>query len=252
MKLIASDYDGTLNRNRIVCREDIDAIAAWRKAGNLFGLVTGRGFPGAKHEMDHYGITVDFYICNNGSAIFDGEENLIAATTGNPAVLKPLVEAIRQANGERAAISGGKERRCVILDPERDGGPGEQWISFDKLHTLPYAFTQVDTNFPSDEPAAAKLTAFVNTNYGQYVHAHQNGTNVDITPVGVSKPNGILQYIEKMGISKEQVSVIGDNTNDLEMIHAFSGFAVASGNPYVISQASKIYESVGALIQDLL
>lgn len=251
MKLIASDYDGTLNRNGRVWDEDIQAIAAWQKAGNLFGLVTGRGFPSARHEMKYYGITVDFYICNNGSAIFGGKEDCIISTEGNPVVLRPLVEAIQKSKGQRAAISGGKERCCVVLDPKRDQGPSEQWVSFAQLDTLPYAFTQIDTNMDSQQEATA-LSAFINTNYGKYVHAHQNGTNVDITPAGVSKPNGILQYIEKMGIPRECVSVIGDNFNDLEMIRTFSGFAVASGNPYVISQASKIYESVSALIWELL
>ena len=44
MKIIASDYDGTLNHGGI---DDIkrNAISEWRKAGNLFGLVSGRGAP---------------------------------------------------------------------------------------------------------------------------------------------------------------------------------------------------------------
>lgn len=251
MRLIASDYDGTLNRNRSICQEDMEAIAAWRNAGNLFGLVTGRGFSSARHEMGYYGIEVDFYICNNGSAVFDGKENPIYCAQGNPKVLKPLVQAIMDINGTRAAISCGKERYCVILDSTRDHGPHEQWISFSDLDTFSIPFTQLDTNALTDANAA-KLVAFVNSNYGQSVYAHQNGINVDITPAGNSKPKGIFQYIEKQGIAKKNVFVIGDNTNDLEMIQTFSGYAISSGNPAVVAQAKKAYESVGDLIQDLL
>lgn len=42
MKLIATDYDGTLNYNG-VGTETIEAIRKWRQAGNAFGVVSGRG-----------------------------------------------------------------------------------------------------------------------------------------------------------------------------------------------------------------
>ena len=41
MKILASDYDGTLNYNGFDSQK-LDAIARWRAAGNLFGLVSGR------------------------------------------------------------------------------------------------------------------------------------------------------------------------------------------------------------------
>ena len=42
MKIIASDYDGTLNHGGIDDKKR-NAIKEWRKAGNLFGIVSGRG-----------------------------------------------------------------------------------------------------------------------------------------------------------------------------------------------------------------
>ena len=53
-----------------------------------------------------------------------------------------------------------------------------------------------------------------------------------------------------LDIPKENILAIGDNTNDLEMILEFNGFAVASGNPFIISKASKIYPSIEALIEE--
>ena len=41
MKIIASDFDGTLNYHGISA-EDTAAIAKFRAAGNKFGIVTGR------------------------------------------------------------------------------------------------------------------------------------------------------------------------------------------------------------------
>lgn len=42
MKILASDYDGTLRVNEKVESYDLDMIHKHRAAGNLFGLVTGR------------------------------------------------------------------------------------------------------------------------------------------------------------------------------------------------------------------
>ena len=42
MKIIASDYDGTINYQGRVSEEDKAAIRKFRQAGNKFGIVTGR------------------------------------------------------------------------------------------------------------------------------------------------------------------------------------------------------------------
>jgi hydroxymethylpyrimidine pyrophosphatase-like HAD family hydrolase len=43
MYILASDYDGTLTQHGTISDKDKAAIATWRKAGNLFGVNTGRG-----------------------------------------------------------------------------------------------------------------------------------------------------------------------------------------------------------------
>ena len=42
-RLIATDYDGTLNRNGVIDDETRTAIDRWRADGRYFGVVTGRG-----------------------------------------------------------------------------------------------------------------------------------------------------------------------------------------------------------------
>ena len=42
MKLLATDYDGTLKYQDHVTKEDRDAIIRWKEAGNLFVIDTGR------------------------------------------------------------------------------------------------------------------------------------------------------------------------------------------------------------------
>ena len=42
MKVIGSDYDGTLNHNGIDAKKK-NAINKWREAGNIFAVISGRG-----------------------------------------------------------------------------------------------------------------------------------------------------------------------------------------------------------------
>ena len=42
MKLLASDYDGTLKYLDHVTQQDLDSIHRWKDAGNLFVMDTGR------------------------------------------------------------------------------------------------------------------------------------------------------------------------------------------------------------------
>ena len=42
MKLLATDYDGTLRYAQDVMPEDLKSIAAWKEQGNKFVIVTGR------------------------------------------------------------------------------------------------------------------------------------------------------------------------------------------------------------------
>ena len=42
MRLIATDYDGTLTHGGID-EEKLDAIRRWRADGNIFGIISGRG-----------------------------------------------------------------------------------------------------------------------------------------------------------------------------------------------------------------
>ena len=64
MKVLASDYDGTLRIAPYVSEEDKTAISAFRKAGNLFGIVTGRSIESLKKEIATNQFEVDFIITN--------------------------------------------------------------------------------------------------------------------------------------------------------------------------------------------
>ena len=73
MYILASDYDGTLNRGGISAR-DLEAVARFREAGNVFVIVSGRD--GHMYEYECKGrIKLDYVLGMNGGivTIADGD-----------------------------------------------------------------------------------------------------------------------------------------------------------------------------------
>ena len=81
------------------------------------------------------------------------------------------------------------------------------------------------------------------------IHAYPNRGSVDITPLGISKQQGIQQLIELMGWKNVRVYPIGDETNDLPMIRAFDGYTVDTARAVIQQQARGSYPGVGAMLE---
>ena len=75
MKLLASDYDGTLKYLDHVTQQDLNSIHRWKDAGNMFVMDTGRSMESILEEVGKYNIPADYYITNNGGMLFDRDGN---------------------------------------------------------------------------------------------------------------------------------------------------------------------------------
>ena len=80
MKALASDYDGTLLFNEKFKEGDLKKIKEFQKAGNLFGLCSGRPFKGIYEFCKPY-IDFDFYILCTGALVLNKEREVIYKST---------------------------------------------------------------------------------------------------------------------------------------------------------------------------
>ena len=80
MKVLASDYDGTLLFNEKFKEGDLKKIKEFQKAGNLFGLCSGRPFKGIYEFCKPY-IDFDFYILCTGALVLNKEREVIYKST---------------------------------------------------------------------------------------------------------------------------------------------------------------------------
>ena len=250
MKILASDYDGTLNVQGVVSKENIDAIAAWRAAGNLFGVVSGRNLGSIYHTLERDGVPYDFMIGCNGSVLTD-EKGKPSGHRCIPArVAKALFGEIfrYEAHYVAASYDWGSldvqastdlraEDTCLTIDGERMD------------HVL-----QVSAWFPRPEYAHAVRNACEGLFRGQIKGLMPTAQSIDFVCAGTDKASGIRRLCACRGLDPELVLTVGDGDNDLDMLTApdFCGYAMESSMPVVLQKVKNTTPSVAALVEEYL
>lgn len=224
MKILASDFDGTLYINGAVSADDLSAVARWRAAGNLFCIVTGRG-PNIKREMDLLGVEMDYLVCFNGALILD--------TTGRTVYRKTAAASLINDLEQLAYACGAQECFSESAQEMADG------------------FGQFSARMDTDENARI-YTERVNSDYAGVLTGYQNGCHADIVRAGISKATGVEELAARHAVSPDAIVTVGDNYNDLPMLTAFRGFAVAGAAQDIREIVGRVCENVGALVTLLL
>ena len=62
MKLLATDYDGTLRYAQDVMPEDLKSIEEWKNKGNKFVIVTGRSKESIDAQVKLFNLPCDYLI----------------------------------------------------------------------------------------------------------------------------------------------------------------------------------------------
>ena len=91
MKIIGSDYDGTLNHNGIDDAKR-QAIREWRQAGNVFTLVSGRHVNSVRDLHIEQSFDCDYFLGSNGAVILNNKNEVVHKDCCDPDMLVPLIE----------------------------------------------------------------------------------------------------------------------------------------------------------------
>ena len=239
MKIIASDYDGTINYQGKISDADKEAIRKFRKAGHKFGIVTGRDAELSQWIRQENGFEFDFIISCTGGFIRSGEGDVLYVKKGKmDSFFDDLIEKALELKSGFFAVSNGFNK-CYV----------------DTLGKIPVdlsvlkEFTHANCNFPSEE-RAQQFADFVKENYSDKISAHRNGWSVDMPPADTSKVTGIYEYA-KMFDSPE-IYAVGDNVNDIPMIKEFIGYAVSNAVDSVKCVAKHQCNRICDMIEELL
>lgn len=242
MKIIASDYDGTLNHGGID-DEKRAAVAAWQKEGNLFVVVTGRDRCFCPEMKEKSGITMDYYLACNGALILDRQFETLDECRCEKAVILPLLQYLFTLDCPWGNVCADKQYR--IYNAEHEDCP-EGAATLTDAEPIPY-FNQISTALPTFEESA-RVTAAIKERFGDVVNPLQNGTCIDIVPVGMDKAQGIYRLLALCGAGYDDVVAVGDNVNDIAMLKEFRSYAMENGVETVKQLAGRTTPSVTQLI----
>lgn len=250
MKILACDYDGTLNVGGTVSKENIEAIQKWRAAGNLFGMVSGRYLRYLREFMAKDSVPYDFLICNNGAVISDQDGRASECIGISLQTVEQLLAKIRATNPNHISVSF--DEGSVLVKPESSVRLEDGALHIDGNRIT--EVTQLHANFLEDGKAVSLRDACASA-FGDEVQCIMPGIlGVDFISVRAGKPVGIRRLLELRGLDAEIILTVGDGDNDLAMLTApdFCGYAMQSAMPAVLDRVNHTTKSVASLIEEYL
>ena len=242
MKILASDYDGTLFVGGQIPPENRGAIARWRRAGNLFGVCTGRNKVMALQAVREQNIELDFVICCTGALILGADFNVIGQTYANCPDFVRFAAVVSAFRSERLWVTDNDSVYDIDTGLHLPGQIRPEDAGFIKR------FHQCNTAF-SDRENADKFIACLRSEFSQVLVAHVNCSCIDITAAGVGKAFGVSHYARLAGCAEENILTAGDNLNDIDMLSRFNGYAVSGSMPEAVNAAGKTAESIAEIIE---
>ncbi|MDS0525381.1 Cof-type HAD-IIB family hydrolase [Clostridium sp. SHJSY1] len=247
IKIIASDMDGTLlNSNHEISKENLEAIKKAQELGVHFTISTGRDIDGVLPVIKGYGLKCEC-ILSNGAEYRDENGNILEKIDIEKSTVKKVIGMMNEA-GIRAQIF--TDRGIFTADSKEDALKGMAYMaqSFQKIESFEEAL-ELSRNQEHFKKLKyiENLEVFLETSVEiRKIFAFYNDTNVirdmkfkldeiedlavsssfrdniEITNKDAQKGIILAKVAKKMGVSKDEVMVIGDSFNDYTMFTEFT------------------------------
>ncbi len=268
--VIACDLDGTLfypkKRISMIPKKNRAFMERYLEDGGHFLLVTGRTMLYGQKLGKKLGRCIDIVGCNGAFVILD-DELIFEKTLPGAAFLKMLKEAMEQfpikipmlfckhrnmvipksavKSFHRAiydvyTYTNGVYREPVIWSNEIF----EEEILSSDVYKAMFIFGA----FGKAANVAKEVNKVLRERYPEFEFSWSDQA-IEITYAGVTKSNGIQLYLEKRGISPQDIVVVGDSGNDISMFEAYKeqSFCMAHARDAVKKHARYIISRVSDL-----
>lgn len=244
VRLIALDIDGTLldDHSRLP-ESNRRAVAEASARGIEIALVTGRRYDFAMPIARQFPCPLTM-IVNNGA--------LVKSSAGETQLLRVLPRGV--ARRVLDATSEYREMPSVCFDRPRENQLIFERIDWDDPLRGPYfarnrefisqmspledcltedpiqiMFTGSVERAKTVESLLSGLPFSSEFSLAATIYQNRDFGMVDVIPQGCSKGATLAEWVRRRGWSREDVMAIGDNHNDLEMLH-YAGLPVVMGN----------------------
>lgn len=234
-KLMVSDIDGTFIRGDLdELRKNLEAVQAWREAGNIFVFATGRDWISVDYEKKVSGIEYDQLVALNGGFICDDQGRELYKKTIDNKVAREIISILDKPSNGQLLVQNGIDGCYQVNYVEGN----EKIMKLYKKVTEIYKYTPeealnrevVSVGCRVDDKKIVQLLCDeINEKFPTEVNAVANTFYVCVAGQDISKASGIKKVMEYYKIQHENVYTIGDDYNDIPMLEEFHGAAMENG-----------------------
>lgn len=226
MKLLVSDYDGTLKSDLKNLFLNIEAINKFKNSGNKFVIATGRCFKSIKKEIEKYNINYDYLICNDGLIVFDKDNNIINSSIINQNDFNFIYSLLKNDSTIKDInlydfYSSTNDINNII----------EFYVRFKNIKDAKF-YKEYLNEIKKD----IKCKTYFNTAF-----IGNKETKADA-----------IEYIQKLEkINLEDIYTVGNDINDLEMLKKYNGYKLISSYPKMWFKNIKTTKEVHSLVKKI-
>ena len=249
-KLVAIDMDGTLlTDDKLITKENIEAIKEAKKQGCVVVINTGRPYEGIleTNELLKVENIKDYYLNFNGSLVQDDEFKIIHEEVISGKDIKFFQKEAERLNTHLHAFT--KTYGLITLDenPYTDIEVRINKISVDVKDFKEVADDEVviKAMFVDEKSKLDNVFRELDKSiYENYQVVRSSEVFLEVLNQKADKFTGVLALADYLGIKNEEIITIGDAGNDYSMVkNAGLGVAMKNGFKEVIEVAKYVTEN---------
>lgn len=211
MKLLVSDYDGTIKRfrhepniiQRIDLNQDLRHIKKFIEEGNIFNVSSQRPIVSIKKELEKNKVPYNYVTAYGGLVTFDKDDKLIYAEYLDKKILRAIEELSKTTD-------------LLQTIKTFDGNRNIEKELKDKLILIGLSVRNIRDTMDFFRSLNIDLTKyhFSYDNHGFYIN------NI------INKNIGINLLLSQINEQLSEIITIGDSFHDLEMINEYNGWCI--------------------------
>ena len=226
MKILISDLDNDIVLNG---KEQIESIKRFTREGNIFICATDKAINYIADHLSLMDINIEYFICNDGAAIFDKYYNIIYRKDMRSDVVRPIINMLKDDDNILETFID--TTHGFVSDTEKCAN-GIVARPFDK-EKAEVLLNKIVLKYPS-------------------VHGHVNDNWLNIIDIDVNKKTAIEYLIDNYHLNKDDIYVLGQGVNDLEMVENFKSYVLNNSKEDLKKFAIKEVENISELVDILL
>lgn len=243
MKILISDLDGTIYRNKTVSLTDLKSLSDFVDHDMLV-IATGRNENTFSFFSNQFDLSYSYVILCNGALIQDkNHQTLIKHTFNKTSDISKIFDIINLYPNHHISVSLSFEDGTLYI-PKWKSKLYEHVNANLTYGVIGICIEVVDKSFDVVNTIYEEL--FKNSSF----HVERNNHYIDILPCDVSKKNAIKELMDLFHFNKNDIYVIGDSYNDLSMFKINdNNFIIDNGIKELNNKVTYVVDSIADCIK---